>query len=759
MFKLMNRRLSVGTRLSIVAALFILSSVVSAALLAKYGLTNIDFSRKERLGTEYNLRVWQALQRGAAAIDGHDSYDGAFASASAYDAFAKAQGWNDRVSAAATLIVAVADGSNLTLDPDLDSYYAMDASTVKLPNLLKMSLALSDALASDQTDPDRRIKIAMALDRFETAAAASLSSLDTSMKSNAPGLTQAALGKPRAALAVAAEAMAKAAHSELNGVPNDFAAASTAFPAVLSTAWLATNDELARIIDVRVGGLVDGLIVSVLIVAVLILISLAFTLAIKVGLSRRFRGLDETMVRLNRGDKSVVIPFLEDANETGRIAETLAHMKRDNIEREEAAKQRHLDRAAAAEARAKAEAEAQAKSEALVVGTFGEGLKALADYNLSFRLDGELPVAYRVLQDNFNHAIAVFERKQIECDQAARQREADRIAAVEAQAKAAEDAQARALSLVVSSFGEGLNALANRDLTYRLNTELPEGYRGLQADFNAALDQLAAAMAEIDVRAGEIAVGARQICEAAQAMAQRTEQQAASLEQTSAAMEEITATVNTSADNARQTGTVAASAEDDAKHADAVAKSMIEAIRSIARSSSEISRILAVMDEIAFQTNLLALNAGIEAARAGDAGRGFAVVASEVRALAGRSADAAKQIKTLINTSEVEVERGVQLVEESGSALGNIVDDIDKINALINQIADAQKEEATALGEINSAVGHMDQSTQQNAAMAEESTAAAKVMADSAKDLAGLISRFRTAVESSNVVRLRGSVA
>lgn len=250
-------------------------------------------------------------------------------------------------------------------------------------------------------------------------------------------------------------------------------------------------------------------------------------------------------------------------------------------------------------------------------------------------------------------------------------------------------------------------------------------------------------MSEIDVRASDIAGNAKLISDASMSMAQRTERQAASLEETSAAMVEITSTVNNSAENAKQSEAVAASALDYAKRNEAIAQNTIEAMHSIAKSSNEISLILSVMDEIAFQTNLLALNAGVEAARAGETGRGFAVVASEVRALAGRSADAAKQIKALIDTSGSQIEHGVKLVDESASALSDIVNDIGHISKLMSQIASAQTEEASALNEISVAVGHMDRTTQENAAMTHENTQTAKAVADGAHELALLISKFR----------------
>jgi methyl-accepting chemotaxis protein len=747
MFAFFNGRLSIGLRLALVAGLFIVSSAVSAVLLANYGMTNIDFSTKERLGTEYLGKVWQSLQTGRADVPGHDSYDAAFNSAAEYADFAKAKRWEDRVSTAAALIVAVADGSNLTLDPDLDSYYAMDADTVKLPTLLNLSLALAKAEALPVSDPDRRMKIAVALDRFENAASAAYGSLDTSMKNNAAGITKPALTPTRTALQAANDGISRAAHAGLDGAGGDYAAAASPFPATLDKTWQATNAELSRLLDVRIGGLMQGLIFNIVIVALLIALSVLLTAIVTIGLTRRFHGLDAAMTQLNRGDKSVNVPFLADTNETGRIASTLARMKESLIQREADEKQREADRQSAGEAQRRAETEAQEKSETLVVGTFGAGLKALADGNLSFRLDGELPPAYRALRDDFNHAIAAFEQNKREREDAARQREAERVRAAEAERHAAEAAQARSLEIVVSSFGEGLGQLATRNLAYRMRFDLPEGYRRLQDDFNAALDQLADAMRKIDHCATGISAGASQISGAAEDLSQRTERQAASLEETAAAMEEITATVGRSAENAKLASDSAVSAQNNAEKGNTIANSTIEAMHGIAKSSSEITQIIGVIDEIAFQTNLLAINAAVEAAHAGDTGKGFAVVASEVRALAQRSAEAAKQIKTLIHASESQVESGVKLVEESGAALNRILDDIGRIGGLMADISTSQAEQANALGEINTAVNHMDQTTQQNVAMVEKSASASKSLAEDARALTDLVAQFHTEAE------------
>src|SRR5690606_31894959 len=220
---------------------------------------------------------------------------------------------------------------------------------------------------------------------------------------------------------------------------------------------------------------------------------------------------------------------------------------------------------------------------------------------------------------------------------------------------------------------------------------------------------------------------------------------AASLEETAAALDEITATVNRTADGARQASRVVQTARNEAEASGAVVSDAVAAMTAIEQSSNQIGAIIGVIDEIAFQTNLLALNAGVEAARAGDAGRGFAVVASEVRALAQRSADAAKEIKTLITASGRQVEQGVALVGQTGQALGRIVAEVAEIDGLMSEISASAQEQATGLQQVNTAVNQMDQVTQQNAAMVEESTAASHSLAQEADVLAASVARFKVA--------------
>ena len=215
-------------------------------------------------------------------------------------------------------------------------------------------------------------------------------------------------------------------------------------------------------------------------------------------------------------------------------------------------------------------------------------------------------------------------------------------------------------------------------------------------------------------------------------------------------MDEITATVKKSAEGAVHARQVVIAADGDAKKSAAVVRQAVEAMDAIAKSSQQIEQIIGVIDEIAFQTNLLALNAGVEAARAGDAGRGFAVVASEVRALAQRSADAAKQIKALILASTTQVNDGVKLVAETGVSLERIVTQVADINNIVGEIAAAAKEEASALEQVNVAINQMDQVTQQNATMVEETTAASHSLSQETDRLAGLVGQFRVSQTNDN---------
>ena len=362
---------------------------------------------------------------------------------------------------------------------------------------------------------------------------------------------------------------------------------------------------------------------------------------------------------------------------------------------------------------------------------------------------GQMAAAVQTFKD------AAIAKEALEAEAAAQRRavEEERARVEAEKARAAEEDR-----IAITALAEGLNAMAAGDLTYRIDVPFAPKAEQLKADFNAAISQLEKAVAVVVGNVAAIRSGSGEISQASDDLSRRTEQQAASLEETAAALDEITATVNRTADGARQASRVVQTARNEAEASGAVVSDAVAAMTAIEQSSNQISAIIGVIDEIAFQTNLLALNAGVEAARAGDAGRGFAVVASEVRALAQRSADAAKEIKTLITASGRQVEQGVTLVGQTGQALGRIVAEVAEIDGLMSEISASAQEQATGLQQVNTAVNQMDQVTQQNAAMVEESTAASHSLAQEADVLAASVARFKVA-QGANAVAASARVS
>ncbi|MGO9134961.1 MAG: methyl-accepting chemotaxis protein [Methylovirgula sp.] len=318
-----------------------------------------------------------------------------------------------------------------------------------------------------------------------------------------------------------------------------------------------------------------------------------------------------------------------------------------------------------------------------------------------------------------------------------------------ARRQAEEDATKAERAIVSSSIGAALSRLADKDLTFRLTATMPAAYHQLQDDFNTALQQLEAAIVRVGSCAEAIRASAGEISVAADDLSKRTEQQAAGLEETAAALEEIMSTVANTAQGTIHAADIVAITKGEAEKTHGVVQQAVAAMTRIKKSSEQITQIIGVIDEIAFQTNLLALNAGVEAARAGHAGKGFAVVASEVRALAQRSAQAAKEIAGLIMSSTREVEQGVALVGQTGTALQGIVTRFSDIDRVVSEIAGAAKEQAAGLSEVNVAVGQMDKATQHNAAMVEETTAATRNLRLEMEELLNLIANFNVTGEAT----------
>lgn len=316
---------------------------------------------------------------------------------------------------------------------------------------------------------------------------------------------------------------------------------------------------------------------------------------------------------------------------------------------------------------------------------------------------------------------------------------------------------------VVARLGTGLSRLSSGDMSHRINEEFPGEYAQLRDDFNSAMESLEQTIQTVNASVSNIGSGTDEMSTAANDLSMRTEKQAASLEETAAALDELTSQVNASAENAKAASTTVENANHSTAQSGVIVEQAIQAMNGIEQSSREVSRIIGVIDEIAFQTNLLALNAGVEAARAGEAGRGFAVVAQEVRELAQRSASAAREIASLIKASASQVDQGVDFVGQTGKALKGISAQVTEINDLIREISQSASEQAVGIKEINQAVNQMDQVTQQNAAMVEQTTAASMALNNEARTLGELVAKFRVSGAASGAglrqvaAQMRGS--
>ncbi|WP_341893982.1 methyl-accepting chemotaxis protein [Ferrovibrio terrae] len=319
---------------------------------------------------------------------------------------------------------------------------------------------------------------------------------------------------------------------------------------------------------------------------------------------------------------------------------------------------------------------------------------------------------------------------------------------------------AQMTQLAVQQVQDVVDATKANDLTQRIDLDGKTGeIRSLCAGVNDLVDAMTTIISSIREASNTIAAASNEISTGSQDLASRTESQAASIEETAASMHEVTMTVKQNADNAQAANQLATVARDTAEKGGSVVQDAVVAVTRIEESAQKISDIIGLIDEIAFQTNLLALNASVEAARAGEAGKGFAVVAQEVRALAQRSANASKDIKALIQASNTQVKTGAALVNQAGGSLTEIVGAIKKVSDIVAEIAAASREQSTGLEQINTAVGSMDEMTQRNGALVEETSASAQSLSSQAQELAELVQRYKIDGQSAEAGSVQRSTS
>jgi methyl-accepting chemotaxis protein len=355
-----------------------------------------------------------------------------------------------------------------------------------------------------------------------------------------------------------------------------------------------------------------------------------------------------------------------------------------------------------------------------VVLRLASGLQRLSEGDFTVTIEEAFPEEYEKLRDDFNSSVS----KLLISEEEKRRHTVEQ-------------------EKVVAMLASAMQELRQGSLECVIEDRFPEAYEGVRNDYNAAVTALREIIEAIVAAADGIKTGSSEIAKAADALSNRTENQAASLEETAAALDQITTTVKQTAEGALQANKTALEARTSADGSGKVVASAVEAMDRIAKSSKQVAQIISVIDDIAFQTNLLALNAGVEAARAGDAGRGFAVVAHEVRGLAQRSAEAAKEIKSLITVSSQEVSDGVDLVGQAGRSLHEIVEQVTGVCVGMDEISASAKEQSLSLSEVNQAMNRMDQVTQENASMVEQSTAASHALAEAAQTLLTKVAHFQ----------------
>jgi methyl-accepting chemotaxis protein len=386
-------------------------------------------------------------------------------------------------------------------------------------------------------------------------------------------------------------------------------------------------------------------------------------------------------------------------------------------------------------------------------------MKSLADGELHLEIPfaqrddevGQMARALQVFRD------AALQKIELEAEAEKQRNEAESLSRLSAEEQARVHAERALISeeqnRVMTSLADGLKNLADGNLAFRMTEQFSDTYEQIRHDFNGALEQLSETISIISSAASEVTRAADEISAGSTELSSRVEDQSHRLEQTAASMEEIAVNVRKNAESVQQADRFAGNTRTIADGSGEIVAKAIKSMSLIEDSSNKITDIIVVIDEIARQTNLLALNAAVEAARAGDAGRGFAVVASEVRHLAQRSSEAAKNIKQLIDTSSGQVREGVALVNKAGDSLSQIVASIKEVAGVVADISGSSSEQTSAIDHVNKALSQLDEITQQNAALVEESSASARALAQQAQDMHQRVGVFQLSGEQAEIGR------
>ncbi len=719
-----NSKWSMPRRLALIAAVFLIPSLVQLYIYADHTLRQIGAIDREIDGAKMAAAVWATMpgaEDSRAAGDNAAAYSETAKSLGvepALSAFENAKTRDAQIHKGLDLLNGIASASGMAIDSSTDGFYAQDVLVQRLSGVKQALAELEEVLAAPASAEDG-INFAMAYAVLQRTTGKLSASLNKLLATDVSGDTKSVLNDANMQLLSKLDEITsklKAANYQRVAVGGYLQAPLADANNLIATMASRAGDVFRHLAEKHAAAARDDLYLTLgLLIAATVFAVVMVTLLSR-GISQRLSSLVHAMDQLSRKDLTVSIPHVSDTNENGMIAGALTRFKEALVENKAM-----TDGAVEAAKQQQEQSDHYAREHERFMDVFTAAAERIASGDVSHRITETVIHEYEAIISQMNLMMSQLESAQTSKIEAENQ-----------------------INTVVASLGTSLSELAQGNLETTVYAEFAPEFAKLKTDFNTAASQLKNTIELVKKGASGIRIGTEEISQASDDLSRRTENQAASLEETAAAVKEITDTVNKTARGATLARETVSTAKSDAEKSGEVVRKAIAAMTGIENSSKQISQIIGVIDEIAFQTNLLALNAGVEAARAGDAGRGFAVVASEVRALAQRSAEAAKEIKGLISASTGQVAQGVQLVGETGSALTRIVSQVAEINTIVTDIATSANEQAHGLEQVNTAVNEMDQVTQQNAAMVEEATAATQTLAQQTEELVRLVSRFRT---------------